>query len=177
MRSDPNQFSKTAEYSPTNRGPNIDPKTENQTAKDKAVALKLSDATNEATYLVWRAAAWPIPKINAPINRRINESIINEEIWTSPPKLPTRKVFDRALFLENFCDILSNIWVPITAPATPTAFGNPIKYGFDETSLAANTVIVTAAINPVEEKATESNKWKIFFTSEIIKLRVINFLN
>jgi hypothetical protein len=29
-------------------------------------------------------------------------------------------------------------------------------------------VIVTAAINPVEEKATESNKWKIFFTSEII---------
>jgi hypothetical protein len=32
------------------------------------------------------------------------------------------------------------------------------KYGFDETSLAAKTVIVTAAINPVEEKATESNK-------------------
>ena len=52
IRSDPNQFSKTAEYSPTNRGPNIDPKTENHTAKDKAVALKLSDATNEATYLV-----------------------------------------------------------------------------------------------------------------------------
>jgi hypothetical protein len=69
-----------------------------------------------------------------------------------------RKVFDRALFFEYFCDILSNICVPITAPATPTAFGKPIKYGLDETSLAAKTVIVTAAINPVEEKATESNK-------------------
>ena len=88
----------------------------------------------------------------------------------SPPMLPIRNVFDRALFFEYFWDILSNICVPITAPPTPTAFGNPIRYGLEETSLAAKTVIVTAAMKPVEENATESNRWKIFLISKTTEL-------
>ena len=84
----------------------------------------------------------------------------------SPPMLPIRNVFDRALFFEYFWDILSNICVPITAPPTPTALGNPIRYGFEVTSRAANTVIVTAAINPVDENATESKRWNIFLISK-----------
>ena len=51
------------------RGPNTDPKTENQTARDKAVALNFSLATNEAAYLVWSVADWPIPRIKAPNNK------------------------------------------------------------------------------------------------------------
>ena len=45
MSSEPNHLSKIAEYSPTKRGPKIEPNTENHTARDKAVALKLSEAT------------------------------------------------------------------------------------------------------------------------------------
>ena len=78
IRSDPNHVSKIAEYSPTSLGPNMDPNTENHTARDNAVALKLSEATNDATYLVWRAADCPIPNMNAPNNKRINESINRE---------------------------------------------------------------------------------------------------
>ena len=52
IKSDPNHLLKISEYSPTNLGPKIDPNTENQTARDKAVALKLSDATKDAAYLV-----------------------------------------------------------------------------------------------------------------------------
>ena len=52
IRSDQNHVSKIAEYSHTSLGQNMDPNTENHTARDNAVALKLSEATNDATYLV-----------------------------------------------------------------------------------------------------------------------------
>ena len=168
IKSDPNHLLKISEYSPTNLGPKIDPNTENQTARDKAVALKLSDATKDAAYLVWSVADWPIPRTNAPNNNSKNESIIKEYIRTKPPTPPIRNVFERALFLEYFWDNLSNICVPIIAPPTPTAFGNPTKYGLEETSLAARTVTVTAAIKPIEENATETSKLKIFLISKTI---------
>ena len=60
---------------PTRRGPKIDPKTENHTAKERAVALNLFDATNDAAYLDCKVADWPIPSTNAPTNNKANESI------------------------------------------------------------------------------------------------------
>ncbi len=62
-----------------------------------------------------------------------------------------------------------NICVPINAPPTPTAFGKPKNNGLFDTSLAAKTVTVIAAIKPIEEKATENSNPKILRDSEIIQ--------
>ena len=49
------------------------------------------------------------------------------------------------------------------------AFGKPKNNGLFDTSLAAKTVTVIAAIKPIEEKATENSNPKILRDSEIIQ--------
>ena len=56
--------------------------------------------------------------------------------------------------------------MPRNAPPTPTAFGKPKNNGLFETSLAARTVTVIAAIKPIDENPTESRSPSIFLISE-----------
>ena len=79
-----------------------------------------------------------------------------------------KNVKDSAASLEYFFEILKNIWVPRNAPPTPTALGNPKNKGLFDTSLAAKTVTVIAAMNPIDEKPTDNKRPIIFLLSECI---------
>lgn len=86
---------------------------------------------------------------------------------------PVRNVNVRAVNLENLFDSKKIIRVPKTAPATPTAFGNPRKRGLLDTSRAARVVTVIAAINPMEEKATDSKRLEILLRSLIMSFKIL----